>query len=143
MPFDRTLNLLINFSAHSSNILCLLRRDVFFSFLQNTLTLALKGKDGTMGSPGTKVHCTTKFSLIYPRVSLGWNGFETRQLIPLLYVFIHLTVHNVQYLSQHLILLTNKNVTLIYFIAICQQKIKDCGPTGSFQHVLQHRCFYI
>ena len=28
----------------------------FFSFLQNTLTLALKGKDGTSGSPGIKVH---------------------------------------------------------------------------------------
>ena len=39
-------------------------------------------------------------------------------------------------------LLTNSNVPLIYSVAICQQKTKDCAPLGSFQHKLQH-CFFI
>ena len=42
-----------------------------------------------------------------------------------------------------LIPLTNKNVALNYSVAICQQKTKDCAPSGSFQLKLQHCCFYI
>ena len=43
-----------------------------------------------------------------------------------------------------LIVLTNKNVVLVYFvmITICQKKTKDCAPSGSFQNKLRHRCFY-
>ena len=40
-----------------------------------------------------------------------------------------------------LILLTNKIIPLIYSITICQQKTKDCAPSGSFQHKLLHRFF--
>ena len=32
------------------------------------------------------------------------------------------------------ILLTNQNVALIYSVPICEQKSKDCAPSGSFQH---------
>ena len=43
-----------------------------------------------------------------------------------------------------LIVLTNKNVVLVYFvmITICQKKTKDCAPSGSFQNKLRHRCFH-
>ena len=41
-----------------------------------------------------------------------------------------------------LIVLTNKNVALIYCVTICQQKTKDCALSGCFQHKLQHCCFY-
>ena len=35
------------------------------------------------------------------------------------------------------IVLTNKNVALIYSMTICQQKTKDCALSGCFQHKLQ------
>ena len=41
-----------------------------------------------------------------------------------------------------LIVLTNKNVALIYSVTICQQKTKDCALSRYFQHKLQHCCFY-
>ena len=41
-----------------------------------------------------------------------------------------------------LILLTNKNVALIYSVTICEQRTKDCAPSGSFQHEVKHCCFY-
>ena len=41
-----------------------------------------------------------------------------------------------------LILLTTKHVPLIYCVTFHQQKTKDCAPSGSFQHNLQHRCFH-
>ena len=37
-----------------------------------------------------------------------------------------------------LIVLTNKNVALIYSVTICQEKTKDCALSGCFQHKLQH-----
>ena len=42
-----------------------------------------------------------------------------------------------------LILLTNKNVALIYYVTICEQRTKDCAPSGSFQHKVKHCCFYL
>ena len=42
-----------------------------------------------------------------------------------------------------LILLTNKNVALIYSVTICEQTTKDCAPLGSFQHKVKHCCFYL
>ena len=42
-----------------------------------------------------------------------------------------------------LIPLTNKNAAWNYSVAICQQKTKDCAPSVSFQHKLQHCGFYI
>lgn len=33
------------------------------------------------------------------------------------------------------VLLTNKNVALIYSVTICEQKSKDCAPSGSLQHI--------
>ena len=42
-----------------------------------------------------------------------------------------------------LILLTNKNVALIYSVTICEQRTKDCAPSGSFQHKVKHCCFYL
>ena len=53
-----------------------------------------------------------------------WNGYETCQT-PLLYVFVNLMVHNVQEHSQHFILLTNRNVALIYSVSICQTEHKE------------------
>ena len=41
-----------------------------------------------------------------------------------------------------LIVLTNKNVALIYSVTICQQKTKDCALSRYFQHKLRHCCFY-
>ena len=41
-----------------------------------------------------------------------------------------------------LIVLTNKNVALIYSVTICQQKTKDCALSRYFQHKLQHCCSY-
>ena len=41
-----------------------------------------------------------------------------------------------------LIVLTNKDVALIYSVTICQQKTKDCALSRYFQHKLQHCCFY-
>ena len=41
-----------------------------------------------------------------------------------------------------LIVLTNKNVALIYSVTICQQKTKDCALSRCFEHKLQHCCFY-
>ena len=41
-----------------------------------------------------------------------------------------------------LILLTNKNVALIYSVTCCEQKTKDCARAESFQHKL-HRCSYL
>ena len=41
-----------------------------------------------------------------------------------------------------LILLTNKNVALIYSVTCCEQKTKDCAHEESFQHELR-RCFYL
>ena len=38
-------------------------------------------------------------------------------------------------------LLTNRAIALIYSVAICEQKTKDCARSGSFQHKLQRRCF--
>ena len=38
-------------------------------------------------------------------------------------------------------LLTNRNIALIYWVTICEQKTKDCAWSGSFQHKLQHHCF--
>ena len=71
-----------------------------------------------------------------------WNGYDTRQT-PLLYVFVGLTVHNVQKNSYHFdCILTNKNVALIYSVTICQQKTKDGALSGSFQHKLQHYCCF-
>ena len=72
---------------------------------------------------------------------IEWNGYETRQT-PLLYVFVDLKVHNVQRIPIILIVLTNKNVALIYSVTICQQKTKDCALSGCLQHKLQHCCFY-
>ena len=40
-----------------------------------------------------------------------------------------------------LIILTNKNVPLIYSITICQQKTKDCVPPGSFQYGTEEQLF--
>ena len=40
------------------------------------------------------------------------------------------------------IVLTNKNVALIYSVTICQQKTKDCALSGCFQHKRQYCCFY-
>ena len=42
-----------------------------------------------------------------------------------------------------LVLLTNKNVALIYYVTICEKRTKDCAPSGSFQHNLQHHCFQL
>ena len=36
-------------------------------------------------------------------------------------------------ISIILILLTNKNVALIYSVTICEQKTKDCAPSGPFR----------
>ena len=41
-----------------------------------------------------------------------------------------------------LIILTNKNVALIYSVTIWHKKTKDCAPSGSLHHKLQHHCFY-
>ena len=54
------------------------------------------------------------------------NGYETRQA--LLFMFLYTwrcTTFNIS------ILLTNKNVPLIYSITFCQQKTKDCAPSAS------------
>ena len=40
-------------------------------------------------------------------------------------------------------LLTNRNIALIYSVTICEQKTKDCGWSGNFQHKLQHCCFQL
>ena len=40
-----------------------------------------------------------------------------------------------------LIILTNKNVPLIHSVTICQQKAKDCVPSGSFQHSTEAQLF--
>ena len=40
-----------------------------------------------------------------------------------------------------LILLTNRNVAVIYSVTICEQKTKDYARSGSFQHKPQHRFF--
>ena len=42
-----------------------------------------------------------------------------------------------------LILLNNKNVALINSVTICEQRTKDCAPSGSFQHKVKHCCFYL
>lgn len=36
-------------------------------------------------------------------------------------------------ISINLILLTNKNVALIYSVTICERKTKDCSPSGPFR----------
>ena len=41
------------------------------------------------------------------------------------------------------IVLTNKNVALIYSVTICQQKTKDCALSGCFQHKLQLRVLFL
>ena len=41
------------------------------------------------------------------------------------------------------ILLTNKNVSSVHSVTICEEKTMDCAPSGSFQHKLQQRCFYL
>ena len=81
----------------------------------------------------------TDFKVLSKSLLIEWNGYETRQT-PLLYVFVDLKVHNVQ--KYHFIVLTNKNVALIYSVTICQQKTKDCALSRYFQHKLQHCCFY-
>ena len=40
-------------------------------------------------------------------------------------------------------LLTNRDIALIYSVTICEEKIKDCARSRSFQHYLQHRCFQL
>ena len=40
-----------------------------------------------------------------------------------------------------LIILTKKNVPLIHSVTICQQKAKDCVPSGSFQHSTEAQLF--
>ena len=38
-------------------------------------------------------------------------------------------------------LLTNRNITSIFSVSICERKTKDCARSGSFQHKLQHLLF--
>ena len=35
-------------------------------------------------------------------------------------------------------LLTNRNILLIYFVTIYEQKTKDCERSGSYQHKVKH-----
>jgi len=58
------------------------------------------------------------------------NGYETRQnlFLMFLYTWRCTTFNSIPNIS---ILLTNKNVPLIYSITFCQQKTKDCAPSAS------------
>ena len=40
--------------------------------------------------------------------------------------------------GAHPILLTNKNGPLIYSTTTCKQNTKDCAPSGSSHHIMQH-----
>ena len=40
-------------------------------------------------------------------------------------------------------LLTNRNISVIYSVIICEPKTKDCARSGSFQHNLKHHCFQL
>ena len=57
--------------------------------------------------------------------------------------FLGFTVHSVRLNSFPiiLILLTNKNIALLYGVTICEAM--GCTRSGTFQHKLQLGCFYL
>ena len=70
------------------------------------------------------------------------NDYETHQT-PLVHVIVDLIRCTTFNSIPKILILFTKRVPLIYLVTICQQKTKDCAPSGSFQHKRQHRCFYI
>ena len=75
-----------------------------------------------------------------------WSGYETCQT-PLVYVFVSIVwtwlCKTFNSIPINLNLLTNRNISLIYSVTICEQRTKDFAQPGSFSHELRHRCFQL
>ena len=69
-----------------------------------------------------------------------WRPLDFSVIRCMLWFFRCMTCNSIPII---LILMTNKNVILIYSNTICEQKAKDCALSGSFHHKLQHCGFYL
>ena len=79
------------------------------------------------------------YCLLEPQL-LKQNGYQTRQTL-LLYVIVSFFGPDraQRSIAFPVLIVTNRNIALIYSVTICKQKPKDCARSGSFQHKLQHR----
>ena len=77
---------------------------------------------------------------IVNRVDWLWNLSDSSLVDMFLWTWKCTTLKSIPII---LIVLTNKNVALIYSITICQKKTKDCAPSGSLQHRLQQALLFL
>ena len=81
---------------------------------------------------------------LFDLFSHSYQSGMVDSFVMFLLAFLDLIVHNVHSIPIILnLILTNRNIALIYSVTICEQKTKDCALSGSFQHKLQHRCFQL
>ena len=78
---------------------------------------------------------------IVNRVDWLWNLSDSNSLVDMFLWTWKCTM--LKRIPIILIVLTNKNVALIYSITICQKKTKDCAPSGSLQHKLQQALLFL